>query len=152
MILKVHGPDLMAEAEKIVKPQYPTAVQVENDGTPSKGIAHMAEDIDRWSFIFTDIDGSEIITLEYADGRFGKPVREARPWIKTQIRELPRNMPLKQAVAYLRNAGYEGPILSVTLRAPFPEEKGATYVFQMDKRAVYLDAMGGEVMRAVEES
>lgn len=147
---KVYGPELMAEAEKIVKPQYPTAVLVENAGTSSKGSAVSAEDVDRWKFVFTDIDGSEIITIEYREGRFGKSVREARPWIKTQIKELPRNMPLKQAVLYLRNSGYKEPFQSVTLRAPFPEEKGATYVFQMEKKAVYLDALGGEVTRVVE--
>ena len=150
MVIKVHGPELMAEAEKIVKPQYPNAVQVENTGTSSQGAAVLAEDVDRWSFIFTDIDGSEIITLEFENGKFGKPMREARAWITTQIKELPRNMPLQQAVAYLRKAGYKEPFQSVTLRAPFPEEKGATYVFQMGKRAVYLEAHGGEVTRVVE--
>ena len=147
-----HGPELMAEAERIVKPQYPTAVQVENFGTSSRGSAGTAEEIDQWKFVFTDIDGLETITLDYAQGKFGKAVRETRPWIKTLIKELPRNLPLSQALSYLRNAGYNESILSVTLRAPFPLEKAATYVFQMKKKTVYMDALGGEVTRVVEEA
>lgn len=149
---KVHGSELMAEAEKIVKPQYPTAVQVENVGTSSRGSATSAEDVDQWSFVFTDIDATEIITLKYSNGKFGKPERVARKWITTQIRELPRDMPLSQAVASLRNAGHREPFQSVTLRAPFAEEERPTYVFQMGKKAVYLDAVGGEVTRVVEET
>lgn len=147
---KIHGPELMADAEKIVKPQYPTAVQVENVGTSSKGSAISAEDVDRWTFVFTDIDGSETITLEYSKGAFGKPVRVARPWITTQIKELPRNMSLDKVLEYLRNAGHKEPFKSVTLRAPFPAEKSAYYIFQMDKKAVYIDAYSGEVTRVVE--
>jgi hypothetical protein len=147
-----HGLELMAEAERIVKPQYPTAVQVENFGTSSRGSANTAEEIDQWKFIFTDIDGLETITLDYAQGKFGKAMREPRSWIKTLIKELPRNLPLSQALSYLRNAGYNEPLLSVTLRAPFPLEKAATYVFQMKKKTVYMDALGGEVTRVVEEA
>lgn len=142
----------MAEAERIVKPQYPTAVQVENIGTSSKGLAVMAEDVDQWSFVFTDIDGLEIITLDYANGKFGKSVREPRPWISTIIKELPRSMSLARALLHLRNAGYKETLKSVTLRAPFPEEKEATYVFQMERRTVYLDAKSGEVTRLVEDT
>jgi hypothetical protein len=150
MSFSKHSPDLMAEAERIVKPQYPTAVQVENSGTSSLGSAGTAEDLDQWKFVFTDIDGLETITLDYERGKFGKAVREARPWIKTLIKELPRNLPLSLALSSLRNAGYNEPFLSVTLRAPFPLEKAATYVFQMKKKTVYMDALGGEVTRVVE--
>jgi len=31
-------------------------------------------------------------------------------------------------------------------------EKAATYVFQMKKKTVYMDALGGEVTRVVEEA
>jgi hypothetical protein len=149
MSFKIYGPELMAEAERIVKPQYPTAVQVENFGTSSSGSAGTADEFDQWKFVFTDIDGLEIITLDYDRGKFGKAVREARPWIKTLIKELPRNLDLSQALSYLRKAGYIEPLLSVNLRAPFPSEKAATYVFQMDKKTVYMDALGGEVTRVV---
>lgn len=149
---KVHDAKLMAEAEKIVKPQYPTAVQVENVGTSSSGSAIVAEDVNQWRFVFTDIDATEIITLSYSEGKFGKPEREARAWITTQIKELPRDMSLSQALLSLRSAGHREPFQSVTLRAPFPEEERATYVFQMGKKAVYLDALSGEVTRVVEES
>jgi hypothetical protein len=152
MSFNSYGPELMAEAERIVKPQYPTAVQVENFGTSSKGSAITSDEIDQWKFVFTDIDGLEIITLDYERGKFGKAVRDARPWIKTLIKELPRNLPFNQALSYLRSAGYNEPILSVTLRAPFPMEKAATYVFQMKKKTVYMDALGGEVTRVVEEA
>jgi hypothetical protein len=151
MSFNSYGPELMAEAERIVKPQYPTAVQVENFGTSSKGSASTSDEIDQWKFVFTDIDGLEIITLDYERGKFGKAVRDARPWIKTLIKELPRNLPFNQALSYLRSAGHNEPILSVTLRAPFPLEKAATYVFQMKKKTVYMDALGGEVTRVVED-
>jgi hypothetical protein len=142
----------MAEAERIVKPQYPTAVQVQNIGTSSEGIASISLDVDQWSFVFTDIDGTEIVTLDYAKGKFGKSVREPRPWISTIIKELPRSMSLDRALSHLRNAGYKGTFKSVTLRAPFPDEKEATFVFQMEGRTVYLDAKSGEVTRVVEET
>jgi hypothetical protein len=150
MSTKIHGPELMGEAEKKVKPFYPTAVQVENVGTSSSGSASDAKDVDQWTFTFTDIDGREVITLGYSGGFFGKPVREVRPWIATQIKELPRNMSLDKALEYLRSAGHKEPFKSVTLRAPSPTEKGASYVFQMDKKAVYMDAYSGEVIRVVE--
>lgn len=152
MSAKIHGPELMAEAERIVKPQYPTAVQVQNIGTSSKGTASTSEDVDQWRFVFTDIDGSETVTLDYAQGKFGKSVREPRPWISTIIKELPRSMSLDRALLHLRDAGYKGAFKSVTLRAPFPDEKEATYVFQMEGRTVYLDAKSGEVTRVVEET
>jgi hypothetical protein len=147
---KIHGPGLMAEAEKIVKPLYPTAVQVENVGIPSRGSAINAEDVDQWTFVFTDIDGSETITLGYNQGNFGNPMRDAKPWIITQIKELPRNLSLEKALEYLRSAGHKEPFQSVILRAPFPLEKGACYVFQMANKAVYMDAYSGEVIRVVE--
>ncbi len=150
MGIKIHGPELMAEAEKIVKPLYPTAVQVENVGIPSKGAAMNAEDVDQWTFVFTDIDGSETITLQYNNGSFGNPVRDAKAWIITQIKELPRNMPLDKALEYLRNAGHGEPFQSVILRAPFPLEKSACYVFQMANKAVYLDPYSGDVIRSVQ--
>jgi len=149
MTAKLHGPELMADAERLVKPRYPTAVQVENAGTSSKGLGASAEDFDQWVFVFTDIDGTETVTLEYSQGEFGKIERAARPWIKTQIKELPRNMSLEQAISYLRNAGFTEPFSSITLRAPFPNEKGALYIFQMEEKAVYMDALSGEVVRAV---
>jgi hypothetical protein len=151
MVMKIHGPELMAEAEKLVKPHYPTAVQVENIGTSSKGLARSAEDMDQWKFIFTDIDGTETVTLDYSQRGFGRVERVPRPWIKTQIKELPRNMPLEQALSYLKNAGFAEPFLSVTLRAPFPQEKGALYIFQMEGKAVYMDALSGEIVRAVND-
>ncbi len=148
----IHGPKLMAEAESIVKPQYPTAIQVENIGTTSKGSANVAEDVDQWKFIFTDIDGSEIVTLGYSQGMFNKSItREARPWIITNIEELPRHMTLDKVVEALRAAGYSEPFQSVTLRSPFPAERNAYYVFQIKKKTVYIDALTGKVDRVVEE-
>lgn len=153
MSMKIHGPELMAEAESIVKPQYPEMVQVENIGTSSKGSANTAEDVDLWSFVFTDVDGTEIVTLGYSLGRFDKKIsRVARKWVITEIKELPRHMTLDKVVASLRDAGHEESFQSVTLRAPFPEENEASYVFQMVKKTVYLDAITGKVTRVVEET
>lgn len=153
MSKKVHGPDLMAEAESIVKPQYPEMVQVENIGTPSKGSANTAEDVDRWKFVFTDIDGTEIVTIGYSQGRFDKSIsREVRPWITTEIKELPRHMTLDMMIEFLKDAGHREPFQSVTLRAPFPMEKEASYVFQMEKKTVYIDALTGKITRVVEEA
>lgn len=147
----VHGPDLMAEAEGIVKPQYPSEVQVENIGTASKGSANTAEDVDLWKFIFTDIDGTEIVTLGYSQGRFDRSIsREVRPWVMTDVKELPRHMTLDKVVSSLRDAGHMEPFQSVTLRAPFPAEKEASYIFQMEKKTVYIDALTGKVTRVVE--
>jgi hypothetical protein len=153
MSKRIHGPDLMAEAECIVKPQYPAEIQVENIGTSSKGLVNTAEDVDQWKFIFTDVDGTEVVTLGYSQGRFDKSVtREARPWITTDIKELPRHMTFDKVVASLRNGGHAEPFQSVTLRSPFPAEKEASYVFQMKKKTVYIDALTGEIIRVVEES
>ncbi|MFB3766277.1 MAG: hypothetical protein ACE14P_13660 [Methanotrichaceae archaeon] len=153
MSKKIHGPDLMDEAEGIVKPQYPAEIQVENIGTSSKGSANAAEDVDQWQFIFTDIDGKEIVTLGYSRGKFDNSItRDASPWITTEIKELPRHMTLDKVIASLRDAGYKEPFKSVTLRAPFPVEKNAYYVFQMEKKTVYIDALTGKLDRVVEET
>ncbi len=150
---RIHGPDLMAEAEGIVKPQYPAEIQVENIGTSSKGLANTAEDVDQWKFIFTDIDGTEIVTLGYSKGKFDKSItRDASPWITTDIKELPRHLTLDKVIASLRDAGYKEPFRSVTLRAPFPVEENAYYVFQMDKKTVYIDALTGKLARVIEET
>jgi len=42
MVAKIFDPELMAEAEKIVKSNYPTAVQVEDVSASSKGAAYGA--------------------------------------------------------------------------------------------------------------
>lgn len=150
---RIHGPALMAEAESIVKPQYPAEIQVENIGTSSKGYANTAEDVDQWKFIFTDIDGTEIVTLGYSQDRFDKSIRrDVSPWITTDIKELPRHMTLDKVIGSLRDAGYKEPFKSVTLRSPFPNEKNAYYVFQMEKRTVYIDALTGKLDRVVEET
>lgn len=151
MSAKIHGPELMGEAEKIVKPQYPTAVQVETHRNIIPGPGRQREEVDQWKFVFTDIDGSEIVSIEYANGSFSKAAREARPWIKTQIKELPRNMPLNLAFSISGIPGYGDKIKTVILRSPFPSEKAASYVFQTETRTIYLDALGGEITRVVEE-
>jgi hypothetical protein len=152
MSKRIHGPDLMAEAEGIVKPQYPEAVQVENIGTSSKGSADTAEDVDQWKFVFTDVDGTEVVTLGYSKGRFDKSVtREVRSWTTTDIKELPRHMTLDKVVASLRKGGHTEPFQSVTLRAPFSEEKEGSYVFLMNKKTVYIDSVTGKITRVVEE-
>ncbi|HWQ18802.1 MAG TPA: hypothetical protein VN455_03420 [Methanotrichaceae archaeon] len=145
--------ELMAEAERIVKPQYPTAVQVEDHGIPSSGLAKTAGDVDHWRFIFTDIDDICTITLDYFNGQFGKPARSPTPWKETAIRELPRHMSLDDAVLFLRDAGYSEPFKSVTLRASLPTQKGAdaSYIFTLDKRVVFMNAVTGEVTQVVEQ-
>lgn len=145
--------ELMAEAERIVKPQYPTAVQVEDHGIPSSGLAKTAGDVDHWRFIFTDVDDICTITLDYFNGQFGKPIRLVEPWKETMIRELPRHMSLDDAVMFLRDAGYSEPFKSVTIRAPLPTQKGtdASYIFTLDKRVVFMNAVTGEVTKAVEQ-
>ncbi|MDD1757755.1 MAG: hypothetical protein LUQ22_03380 [Methanotrichaceae archaeon] len=151
MVAKIFGPELMAEAEKIVKSNYPTAVQVEDVGISSKGSAYSAEEFDQWKFIFTDIDGIETITLDYSRGEFDRIDREAKSWTKTQIRELPRNMNLEQALGRLRYAGHKESIQSITLSAASPQEKGSNFIFKMGKKLVYIDASSGEVRRVMEE-
>jgi hypothetical protein len=148
----VHNPDLMAEAEGIVKPQYPTAVQVKNIGTSTAGLATKAEDVDRWKFIFTDIDGLSTITLDYLQGRFGKAVRVVKPWNETEIQELPRHMDLGQAVDLMRGSGYEGQFESVTLSAPEVAEEGSSYIFKMGKDLIFVNAISGKVTRGFEKT
>jgi len=145
--------ELMAEAERIVKPQYPTAVQVEDHGIPSSGTAKTAGDVDHWRFIFSDIDDLCTITLDYFNGQFGKPVRSPTSWSETAIRELPRHMNLDDAVLFLRDAGYSEPFKSVTLRSHLPNQKdeGASYVFTLEKRVVFMDAVTGEITQVVEQ-
>jgi len=150
MVAKIFGPEMMGEAEKIVKSNYPTAVQVEDIGTSSKGSAYRAEEFDQWKFIFTDIDGTETITLDYSKGEFDRIDREAISWTKT-IRELPRNMNLEQALARLRYAGHKEAVESITLSVASPQEKGSNFIFKMGKRFVYIDATSGEVRRVMEE-
>jgi hypothetical protein len=151
MVAKIFGPELMAEAEKIVKSNYPTAVQVEDVGTSSKGAAYRAEEFDQWKFIFTDIDGTETITLDYSRGEFDRIDREAKSWTKTQIRELPRNMNLEQALGRLRYAGHKESVQSITLSVASPQEKGSNFIFKMGKKFVYIDAFSGDVRKVMEE-
>ncbi len=150
---RIHGPELMDEAESIVKPQYPAEIQVENIGTSSKGSASTAEDVDKWKFVFTDIDGTETVTLGYSNGKFDKSIEgDVSPWITTEIKELPRHFTLDKVIASLRDAGFKEPFQSVTLRAPFPVEKNAYYVFQFNKRTVYIDALTGKADKVVDET
>lgn len=146
------NPKLMAESERIVKPQWPTAVQVENLGIPSKGSARIADDVDHWKFIFTEVDGDSVITLDYINGQFGKAIREVRTWKETAIKELPRDMSLEDAVVFLREAGYTGPFQSVKLQSPKNFDDEASYVFEMGRDLVNIDARTGQVTRVVEQS
>ncbi len=146
-----HNPELMAEAERIVKPQYPTAVQVENLGIPSKGSAETADDVDQWKFIFVEIDGDAVITLDYIDGKFGVAAREVRPWKETAIKELPRSMTLDEAVVFLREVGYKEPFQSVMLKAPKNFDDEASYIFKIGRDLIYIDAKTGEVTKTIEQ-
>jgi hypothetical protein len=146
---KGHNPARMAEAERIVKPQWPTAVQVENLGIPFNGSAMVADDVDHWSFIFTEIDGDSVITLDYANGEFGKAHREARPWKETAIKELPRGMSLEAAIVFLRKAGYLGPFQSVALKSPQNFDDKASYVFTLGRDLVYINSATGKVTKTV---
>ena len=148
----VHNTHLMAEAEGIVKPQYPTAVQVMNIGTATAGPATKAEDIDRWKFTFTDIDGLSTITLDYLQGRFGKAVRVVKPWVETEIQELPRHMDLVQAVDLMRGSGYEGAFESVTLRSQVVEEEDPSYVFKNGSDLIFVNVNSGKVTRGFEKA
>ncbi len=148
----VHNPGLMAEAEGIVKPQYPTAVQVMNIGTATAGLASRAEDIDRWKFVFTDIDGLSTMTLDYIQGRFGKSVRVVKPWTETEIQELPRHMDLAKAIDLMRGSGYDGQFESVTLSAPKVEVEEPSYIFKMGRDLIFVNANNGKVSRGFEKA
>jgi hypothetical protein len=147
-IRRVNNAELMADAEGRVKPQYPTAVQVKNIGSSTRGPAEIADDINKWTFVFTDIDGLSIITLDYLDGRFAKSVRVAEPWTETEILELPRSMDLSEAVSIMRRAGYQKPFDSVTLRAPVIAEEDPSYIFKMGRDLVFVSALNGKVSEA----
>jgi hypothetical protein len=146
--------ELMAEADRIVKKQYPTAVQVEIHGTPSSGSADLASEVDHWRFVFTDIDGVSTITLDYFDGSFGEIARSIEPWTETEIRDLPRRINLDDAISLLRKAGYTEPFKSVTLRAPtiFPQQSEVSYAFSLDSQIVFISATTGEIVKAVDQA
>lgn len=146
--------DLMAEAEKAVKKQYPMAVQVENYGIPSSGSASNSSEVDHWRFVFTDIDGISTITMDYFDGAFGAPARAIEPWTETEIKDLPRRLSLDDTIAILKKAGYTEPFKSVTFRAPmiFPQQSQAAYVFTLSTQIVFVDAVTGEILRVVDQA
>lgn len=142
--------DLMAQAEDRVLPDFPLAVLIEVVGGPSAGVAHEAADVDRWQFRFVDdvyatFPGT--VELDFADDAFAQPVLVPWPLLGTVFESLPREMDLPEAVALLRNAGYDEPFSAVALSRPLtnplPEE--AMFIFTLPGKYVFVGALSGEV-------
>jgi len=127
---------LFARARRIVRatPQLSRAIPLEADGTPARGQATTAADIDRWRFVFdnqtTPHSRFRTAFIRFRQRRFGKP-RGVRPvFVEDQrLQPLPR-MTLANAVARLRGAGYGAPFVAVTLRFPLgPSFTEPLYIF-----------------------
>jgi hypothetical protein len=127
---------LFRRAGRIVRGrvQFLGASPLEADGFPSSGAATTAADVDRWRFVFDNqrTPGSRFRTaiVRYGRGRFG-PVKGRRPAFLEDNRLSPLpEMALAAAVARLREAGFESPFSSVTLRFPLgPPFSEPLYIF-----------------------
>lgn len=141
---------LLGEAEEIVWPNYPNAIVIEAQGSPSSGQANRAGDVNRWVFVFADNpQGPEVgtVLLDYARREFGQPVYVPEAWFGTVYETLPRQIGLAEAIQYMRDAGHTAPFTSVTVREPltFPPPGEALYAFSLPGRFVLVGALTGEV-------
>jgi hypothetical protein len=128
---------LFRRAGRIVRGrvQFLGASPLEADGFPSSGAATTAADVDRWRFVFDNqrTPGSRFRTaiVRYGRGRFG-PVKGRRPAFSlddNRLSPLPEMM-LESAVARLREAGFQSPFSSVTLKFPLGPSSGEPlYIF-----------------------
>jgi hypothetical protein len=114
--------------------QFLGASPLEADGSPSSGAATTAAGVDRWRFVFDNqrTPGSRFRSaiLKYRRGRFGR-VKGIRPAFLEDNRLSPLpDMTLDDAVARLRDAGFEDPFSTVTLRFPVgPSFSEPLYIF-----------------------
>jgi hypothetical protein len=113
---------LFAQARRLVRKnrQLSRAIPLEADGTPSKGEATTAADIDRWRFVFdnplTPRSSFQSAFIIYRSHRFGRPIGVRSAFVGDRpLRVLPK-MILKRAIAKLRAAGYPDPFFAVNLR------------------------------------
>jgi len=114
--------------------QFLGASPLEANGRPSSGTATTAAEVDRWRFVFDNqrTPGSRFRTaiVRYGRGRFG-PVKGRRPAFleDNRLSPLPEMM-LVNAIARLREAGFQSPFSSVTLRFPLaPSSSEPLYIF-----------------------
>lgn len=147
---------LMNQAEASVQRVYPNALLIEAAGIPSGGAATTADDIDRWVFVFVEDPNaatSGTVILTYANGVFSEPQYDSSGWTGTVYERLPRELSLADAVARLRDAGYDGLFTSVTLRKPltFPQPEEALYAFSVGGQFVLVGAETGNVANEATE-
>jgi hypothetical protein len=114
--------------------QFTRARPLEADGWASSGSATTAAEIDRWRFVFDnqETSGSRFASavIKYGTSGFGT-VTGVRPAFleDNRLRPLPR-MTLEDAVARLRDAGFQSPFSSVTLRFPLgPSSSEPLFIF-----------------------
>lgn len=122
----------MAEAERILRAKWPSAILMEAQGTPTKGFAESAGDIDQWLFV-AHVGQPMVMTamLPWRDSAFGSPKVLAQPWLGNVISPIASEMSLEAAITLLRKADLGKPFTSVTLREPLthPPQIEASYLF-----------------------
>ena len=129
---------LFDRALRIVRsnPEFPKAVMLEADGTPSgsKPVKD-ASGIAKWRFVLVNAGapGSDFahVTLDYkGSSGFAEPVGHPEPFLEdVEIKRAPK-MTLADAVSLLRDDGYRQPFFNVTLRNPLgPQRTAPLYIF-----------------------
>jgi len=127
---------LFRRAGRIVRGrvQFTRARPLEADGWASSGSATTAAEIDRWRFVFDNqgTSGSRFASAVIKYGKSGfETVTGVRPAFleDNRLRPLPR-MTLEDAVARLRDAGFQSPFSAVTLRFPLgPSSSEPLFIF-----------------------
>jgi hypothetical protein len=133
---------LFAQARRLVRKnrQLLRAIPLEAEGTPSRGEATTAADVNRWRFVFdnqsTPRSSFRSAFITYRNHRFGRPTAVRAPFLEDRrLRVLPK-MILRTAIAKLRAAGYQDPFFAVTLRFPLaPAFTEPLYIFGFDTGA-----------------
>ena len=140
---------LMAQAEQLVVPQYPSAILVEVVGAPSSGSATVSSDVDRWQFRFPEnpMAVAGTVWVDYENGQLSGPFYTEQGLLGTVFEVLPRTMDLDQAIQKMRDAGYTEAFTAVSFRKPltFPLPEEALYAFSVPGRFILVGALTGNV-------
>lgn len=112
---------LMLKAESIVALDYPDATLFYVFGRPTSGTATRADDVNEWEFRFRwdPNPDDEVLAgqvwLTCKDGEFSDPVYSDAIPISVNVDALPYSMHMWEALAAVRDAGYDHDFCSVTL-------------------------------------
>ncbi len=140
--------ELMDAAGQLLGATWPNAQLVDVLGVPSVSWAHEATEFGQWRLVFLANDGSGAGNIELwwdvAEG-FAEPIYHDDPFYGVMDAPLPDTMSLSDAIALVRQAGYQTAFSSVAMNTPQWPAVPARYSFPAAGGILFVDIGSGAI-------